>query len=67
MRAAGTAGRSGRAVTLVMPERADHLPGLAVDLGLTHNWEKTGYGLAAPRVGGKDGQRVGAERQRQLY
>jgi ATP-dependent RNA helicase RhlE len=44
------AGRSGRAVTLVMPESADALSRIAVNLGLTESWETTGYGLAAPRV-----------------
>lgn len=44
------AGRSGRAVTLVMPESADQLSRMAVNLGLAESWEKTGYDLAAPRV-----------------
>jgi ATP-dependent RNA helicase RhlE len=44
------AGRTGRAVTLVMPEHADQMSRLASNLGLADRWEATGYALAAPRV-----------------
>ena len=44
------AGRSGRAVTLVMPEHADEVSRLAANLGLADGWEATGYALAPPRV-----------------
>ncbi len=44
------AGRTGRAVTMVMPEHADQMSRLAANLGLAERWEATGYGVAAPRV-----------------
>jgi superfamily II DNA/RNA helicase len=44
------AGRSGRAVTLVMPEHADEVSRIAANLGLADGWEATGYALAPPRV-----------------
>ncbi len=44
------AGRSGRAVTLVMPEHSDQIARIAVNLGLEENWAETGYALATPRV-----------------
>jgi len=44
------AGRTGRAVTMVMPEHADQMSRLAANLGLAGRWEATGYGVAAPRV-----------------
>jgi ATP-dependent RNA helicase RhlE len=44
------AGRSGRAVTLVMPEHADTMGRIALNLGLEDGWEATGYPVAAPKV-----------------
>ena len=44
------AGRFGRAITLVMPEHADHVSRLAANLGLAERWEATGYAVAPPRV-----------------
>ena len=44
------AGRSGRAVTMVMPEHADQLARLASNLGLDEPWSETGYALAPPKV-----------------
>jgi superfamily II DNA/RNA helicase len=44
------AGRSGRAVTLVMPEHADTMGRIALNLGLEEGWQATGYPVAAARV-----------------
>jgi ATP-dependent RNA helicase RhlE len=44
------AGRTGRAVTLVMPEHADQMSRLASNLGLAEGWVQTGYAVAPPRV-----------------
>ena len=44
------AGRTGRAVTLVMPEHADPMSRIASNLGIAERWESTGYATAAPRV-----------------
>jgi superfamily II DNA/RNA helicase len=44
------AGRSGRAVTMVMPEHAEQIGRLAVNLGLQEPWSETGYALAPARV-----------------
>jgi ATP-dependent RNA helicase RhlE len=44
------AGRTGRAVTLVMPEHADQMSRLASNLGLAEGWGRTGYAVAPPRV-----------------
>jgi len=44
------AGRSGRAVTMVMPEHAEQLGKLAAKLGLHEPWSETGYEPAAARV-----------------
>jgi ATP-dependent RNA helicase RhlE len=44
------AGRTGRAITMVMPEQAAEMSRLAVGLGLEDGWETTGYALAPARV-----------------
>ena len=44
------AGRSGRAVTMVMPEHADQISRIAVNLGLEERWSETGYAMAPARV-----------------
>ncbi|MGD9695769.1 MAG: DEAD/DEAH box helicase [Thermoleophilia bacterium] len=44
------AGRTGRAVTFVLPDQADDMARLAVILGLTEMWQEDGFALAAPRV-----------------
>jgi superfamily II DNA/RNA helicase len=44
------AGRSGRAVTFVMPEHADTMGRIALNLGLSDGWAATGYPVAAPKV-----------------
>jgi ATP-dependent RNA helicase RhlE len=44
------AGRSGRAVTLVMPEHAEQVGRIAASLGLHEGWTSTGYAMAPPRV-----------------
>jgi superfamily II DNA/RNA helicase len=44
------AGRTGRAVTMVMPEHAEQLGRMATKLGLEEPWSETGYELAPARV-----------------
>ena len=44
------AGRTGRAVTLVMPEQAEPMARMAVKLGLHEPWGETGYELAPQRA-----------------
>ena len=44
------AGRTGRAVTMVMPEHADAVGRLAAGLGLQDGWGTTGYAAPAARV-----------------
>ena len=44
------AGRTGRAVTMVMPEHADAVGRLAAGLGLQDGWGTTGYAPPAARV-----------------
>ncbi len=44
------AGRTGRAVTMVMPEHAEQLGRMAHKLGLHGPWGETGYELAPTRV-----------------
>ena len=44
------AGRTGRAVTLVMPEHADDVGRIAARLGLDEHWTATGYAMSGARV-----------------
>ncbi len=44
------AGRTGRAVTLVMPEDAGPMSRIASNLGIAEQWDATGYAVAAPRL-----------------
>ncbi len=44
------AGRSGRAITMVLPEHAEQIGRMAVKLGLHEPWSETGYELAPARV-----------------
>ena len=44
------AGRSGRAVTLVMPEHAEQLGKMAAKLGLHEHWSATGYAAPVARA-----------------
>ena len=57
------AGRTGRAVTMVMPEHAEQLGRMAQKLGLHEPWGETGYELAARPAQGQGRRRGPSQSQ----